>query len=41
LKYKVKQLINGEISFSPEECRKRAEDFDIEKVMSEYVKNIG
>jgi glycosyltransferase involved in cell wall biosynthesis len=41
LKEKVRQLINGEISFSSEECRKRAEDFDIEKVMSEYVKNIG
>jgi glycosyltransferase involved in cell wall biosynthesis len=41
LKDKVRQLINGEISFSPDECRKRAEDFDIEKVMSEYVKNIG
>jgi hypothetical protein len=30
----------GEISFSPEACRKRAEDFDIDKVMSDYLKSI-
>jgi glycosyltransferase involved in cell wall biosynthesis len=40
LKEKAKQLLNGEISFSPEACRKRAEDFDIDKVMNDYLKSI-
>ena len=36
----IGRLINGSLEFKPEECRKRAEDFDINKIMAEYEEKI-
>jgi glycosyltransferase involved in cell wall biosynthesis len=40
LKNKCKEVLEDKIFFDPKECRERAKDFDINKIMNEYIKNI-
>jgi len=38
---KCKEVLEDKVIFDASECRKRAENFDIEIIMNEYIKNIG